>query len=33
MRVLCICGFRAREFWALPRSCFPRCHLQTPLRE
>ena len=27
------CGFRAREFWALPRSCFPRCHLQTPLRE
>ena len=27
------CGFRAREFWVLPRSCFPRCHLHAPPRE
>ena len=27
------CGFRARELWVLPRSCFPRCHLHAPPRE
>nr|DAE93342.1 MAG TPA: hypothetical protein [Caudoviricetes sp.]DAR11291.1 MAG TPA: hypothetical protein [Caudoviricetes sp.] len=26
------CGFRAREYPELPRSCFPCCHLHAPPR-